>query len=389
MYLYGNHLGDGLNLARFVTGLVPYGVIGSPGSADSVITVAAHTTKNCWTSVNGNTYCWSPLPTLDDIAPFSSHGPLRNGKQKPDLSAPGNGIAAGRSAAATIQTELIVADGVHTMLAGTSMSAPHVTGTVALLLAQPAWSNATPSAIRQRLQSTARTDAFTGAVPNATWGFGKLNAAAALAPLTSLVVTHPPKGYFMPPGKPDSVTVVLGGMTADSVTIDLSLNGGASYTVPLGTLYGVAPGSPRSLSFFVESAWITLQAKVRATARNATTTQTGTSDSLFMIEAPVGVEALGADIAPRLALDPSRPNPFNPITTIGFEIATQGPASLRIFSAQGALIRTLVDEPLHAGRYRAVWDGRDSQGRPAASGVYFSELQADGGRLVRKMSLLK
>ena len=128
---------------------------------------------------------------------------------------------------------------------------------------------------------------------------------------------------------------------------------------------------------------------VRATARNATTTQTGTSDSLFMIEAPVGVEALGADIAPRLALDPSRPNPFNPITTIGFEIATQGPASLRIFSAQGALIRTLVDEPLHAGRYRAVWDGRDSQGRPAASGVYFSELQADGGRLVRKMSLLK
>ncbi|HET9951127.1 MAG TPA: S8 family serine peptidase [Candidatus Eisenbacteria bacterium] len=389
MYLYGNQLGNGANIARWVTGLVPFGVIGSPGSADSVITVAAHTTKACWTSVNGNSYCWNPLPALDDIAPFSSHGPLRNGKLKPDLSAPGNGVAAGLSAAASLQTELVVPDGVHVMLAGTSMSTPHVVGAVALLLAQPAWSGATPSAIRQRLQSTARSDAFTGTLPNATWGYGKLNAAAALAPLTTLLVTHPPKGFFMPPGKPDSVTVVLGGMTADSVTIDLSLNGGASYSVPLGTLHAVAPGAPRSLSFFVDPAWSTLQAKVRCTARNATTTQTGTSDSLFAIQAPVGVEELGVDALPRLALDPSRPNPFNPTTTIGFEIAKPGRATLRIFSAQGALIRTLVDEPLRAGRYRTVWDGRDGRGRPASSGVYFSELQADGTRLVRKMSLLK
>ena len=280
-------------------------------------------------------------------------------------------------------------DGVHLVLSGTSMSAPHVTGTVALLLAQPAWSNGTPSAIRQRLQSTARTDAYTGVVPNSTWGYGKLNAAAALAPLTTLLVSHPPKGFYMPPGKPDSVTVVLGGMTADSVTIALSLNAGASYTIPLGTLYGVSPGVPRTLSFFVDPAWSTIQAKVRGTARNATTTQTGTSDSLFAIQAPVGVEALGVNAVSRLALDPSRPNPFNPTTAIGFEIAKPGRATLRIFSAQGALIRTLVDETLRAGRYRTIWDGRDGQGRGAASGVYFSELQADGTRLVRKMSLLK
>jgi subtilisin family serine protease len=389
IYIAANQLGDGLNLARWVAGLAPFGTIGSPGSADSVITVAAHTTKACWTSVDGNTYCWSPVPTLNDIAPFSSHGPLRNGKLKPDLSAPGNGVAAGRSASATFQTQLVVPDGVHVMLSGTSMSAPHVAGTVALMLAQPAWSNATPSAIRQRLESTARTDAFTGAIPNATWGYGKLNAAAALSPLTSLVVTHPPKGFFMPPGKPDSVTVVLGGMTADSIAFDLSMNGGASYPVHLGTLFAVPPGAPRSLVFFVDPAWSTIQAKVRATARNAVSTQSGTSDSLFAVQAPVGVEVLDADLVSRVGLDPSRPNPFNPTTTIGFEIATPGRTTLRIFSAQGALIRTLVDEPLREGRYRVLWDGRDGEGRPAASGVYFSELRADGTRLVRKMSLLK
>jgi len=391
MYISASDLGDGSKLARWVTGLVPFGVIGSPGSADSVITVAAHTTKACWASVDGNTYCFDPLPVLNDIALFSSHGPLRNGALKPDLSGPGNGVAAARSAAATFQNPYVVPDGVHVVMSGTSMSTPHVTGTVALLLAQPAWANAKPSAIRSRLQATARTDGFTGTVPNATWGSGKLNAAAALAPLTSLQITHPAKGFYMPPGKPDSVTVVLGGMTADSVTIDLSLDGGSSYTIPLGTLYGVAPGPPRSASFFVEPAWSTDQAKVRATARNAATTQTGVSDSLFLVRAPVGVDVdpLGTSALPRVALDQGQPNPFNPMTTIGFELARPGRATLRVYSVRGTLVRTLVDKALPAGRYHTTWDGRDETGRAVGSGVYLSELRADGKRLTRKLSLLK
>ncbi len=388
-YIFGNSLGNGSQLARIVGGLVADGVIGSPGSADSVITVAAHTTKDCFPSVDGNSYCWNPLPVLDAIAPFSSHGPLRNGSLKPDISGPGNGITAGRSAAASYPIELIAPDGVHANLAGTSMAAPHVAGAVALLLAQPEWANARPSAIRQRLQSTARTDAFTGAVPNVTWGYGKLDVPAAVAPLATLAIPYPPRGHQMAPGTIDSVTVVVTGMTADSVTLELSLDGGANYSVPLGTLYGVPSGVPTDLDFNVESAWTTTEAKVRGTARNSVTTVTATSDSLFIIQNPVGVDEAGAPLVRRLTLERNRPNPFNPSTSIYFETAKAGRASLRVYSVRGTLVRTLVDAPLPAGRYRSTWDGRDERGHEVGSGVYVTELRAEGKRLTQKMSLLK
>jgi subtilisin family serine protease len=388
-YIYANSLGDGTQLARIVAGLLPDGVIGSPGSADSVITVAAHTTKDCFPSVNGNSYCWTPQPVLDAIAPFSSLGPLRDGTLKPDLSGPGNGVTAGRSAAASYPVELIAPDGVHANLAGTSMAAPHVTGAIALLLAQPEWANARPSAIRQRLQSTARADAFTGSVPNTTWGYGKLDVAAAVAPLATLAIPYPPRGHQMAPGTTESVTVVVTGMTADSVTVALSLDGGASYSVPLGTLYGVPSGVPTDLTFEVQSAWTTTEAKVRGVARNAVTTATATSDSLFIIQNPVGVDEAGVPVAKRLTLERNRPNPFNPSTSIVFEIAKAGRASVRVYNVQGALVRTLVEAPLPAGRYRSTWDGRDAQGRAVGSGVYVTELRAEGKRLTQKMSLLK
>ena len=92
---------------------------------------------------------------------------------------------------------------------------------------------------------------------------------------------------------------------------------------------------------------------------------------------------------PRFALAPNAPNPFNPITTIRFELAQTGPASLRVYSAQGRLVRTLVNGRLAAGAYRVRWDGKDDAGHGAATGVYFYELKEGARSLTRRMSLLK
>jgi subtilisin family serine protease len=389
MYLYGDHLGNGAALARFAQGLSFGGVVGSPGSADSVITVGAHVTKECWTAVDGSRYCWNPTPTVNSIASFSSQGPRRDGALKPDLTAPGFGVVSTKSSLYNPGTPLIAQDGVHHIEAGTSMSSPHVTGSVAILLAQAAWAGKSPSAIKERLRSTARSDAFTGSVPNDVWGYGKLDIQAAAAPLFLATVTHPAKGAQIPPGKPDSVTVVVGGATADSVEFDLSTDGGTTYPVRLGTLYAVTPGPPRSLSYFVEGSYSTLQAKVRATAHAGAATYAASSDSLFLISAPAAVEVDASSPRPRFALAANSPNPFNPVTTIRFELAESGRASLRVFSAQGRLVRTLVDERLPAGGYRVRWDGKDGGGHGVASGIYFYELNEGTRSLTRRMSLLK
>jgi subtilisin family serine protease len=389
MYLYENALANGAAaLAKWNQGLAFGGVVGSPGDADSIITAAAHVTKDCWDSIDGLSYCWNPRPTLNAIASFSSQGPRRDGVQKPDLSAPGFGVTSTLSADYIASTPLIATDGVHVNFAGTSMSAPHITGATALLLARSEWATSTPSKIKARLRSTARTDAFTGSVPNATWGYGKLDIGAALAIPLTLAVPRPPKGTLYVTGRQDSVNVALTGFTADTIDISLSLDGGATYPISLGSLFDVPSIGQPGLKFYIDVSYMTTQAKVRAVARKGATVLTSFSDSLFAIGVPTAVQE-SPGVPARFALHPNTPNPFNPSTEIHFELDRAGPATLRIYSVNGALVRTLVDHPLPAGHYHARWDGTDSGGRPVGSGIYVYRLSENGRNLSRKMSLLK
>jgi minor extracellular serine protease Vpr len=179
MYLHQSQLGGGAP-ARWVQGLMRNGVIGSPGTADSVITVGAHTTRSSWTSINGSTYSYGGSTVLDALAPFSSAGPRRDGVRKPDLSAPGHGIMSPKSSDYAAGTNGISPDGVHVLMSGTSMAAPHVTGAVALLLQRSSWAGSGPTSLRDRLRATGRGDSYTGALPNDGWGFGKLDVTAAV-----------------------------------------------------------------------------------------------------------------------------------------------------------------------------------------------------------------
>ncbi|HEU4364714.1 MAG TPA: FlgD immunoglobulin-like domain containing protein, partial [Candidatus Krumholzibacteria bacterium] len=84
------------------------------------------------------------------------------------------------------------------------------------------------------------------------------------------------------------------------------------------------------------------------------------------------------------------PNPFNPTTTISYDVPAPGAeVRLRVYDVRGRLVRDLVSEFKQAGRYSAVWDGVDRNGNGVASGVYFAQMRAGGFVMARKLVLLK
>jgi flagellar hook assembly protein FlgD len=70
------------------------------------------------------------------------------------------------------------------------------------------------------------------------------------------------------------------------------------------------------------------------------------------------------------------PNPFNPATTIKFELPKASDVRLDVYNILGQKIRTLVDRYLPAGIYRVTFDGRGDDDQPLASGVYLYRLKA-------------
>ena len=169
--------------------------IGIPGTAHYVVTVGAYVTKTFWRGMNGQEYGYTAL--LGGIASFSSRGPTRDGRVKPDVVAPGSLIASARSNA--IPERPSDPDAFHRILAGTSMAAPHVAGTIALMLQYSP--NLQATQLPAILSSTARRDAQTGLLETGSpiWGFGKIDARTATGfSRVSLIVDGLPLGATLP-----------------------------------------------------------------------------------------------------------------------------------------------------------------------------------------------
>ena len=94
------------------------------------------------------------------------------------------------------------------------------------------------------------------------------------------------------------------------------------------------------------------------------------------------------------ALLPNYPNPFNPETWIPYQLANPADVTLRIYSADGHLVRTLMLGKQSAGIYHsrhraAYWDGKNEFGEPVASGIYFYTLSAGKFTATRPMVIRK
>jgi len=91
----------------------------------------------------------------------------------------------------------------------------------------------------------------------------------------------------------------------------------------------------------------------------------------------------------KYALQQNFPNPFNPRTTIHYELPNQELVKIIIFNLLGHQVKRLVDGFRGAGVNSIVWDATNDHGQPVSAGIYIYQLQAGGFLQTRKMILLK
>lgn len=109
------------------------------------------------------------------------------------------------------------------------------------------------------------------------------------------------------------------------------------------------------------------------------------------VSSPGTITAAADDSHPsQFALHANAPNPFNPTTTVVFDLPEPVDVSLQVYDVSGRLVRTLVDHRrMSAESHRVEWDGRADNGGSVASGVYFYRLRAGHFAESRKMVLMK
>jgi spore coat protein A len=88
-------------------------------------------------------------------------------------------------------------------------------------------------------------------------------------------------------------------------------------------------------------------------------------------------------------LDQNTPNPFNPVTTIRFQLTASSPVDLKIYNVAGQEVRTLASRSFPAGLHSLEWDGKDNSGTSVPSGVYFYQLRSGEFTQQKKMLMLK
>ncbi|HEX5003025.1 MAG TPA: S8 family peptidase [Bacteroidia bacterium] len=148
---------------------------------DNVITVGNFGNRNMYVDVNGNTYS-DPTTIPGDLALSSSWGPTRDGRIKPDITAPG-GIMLSCGVLSLLQqwalqpgnAPKVAQGGYHFRDGGTSSSSPVVAGIAALFLEQNPGADA--AAVKNAIIQCAVQDTFTGNnLPDNQWGYGKVHA---------------------------------------------------------------------------------------------------------------------------------------------------------------------------------------------------------------------
>lgn len=164
--------------------LVP-GRVSDVASTTGVIVTGVHVALDSFKNMNGATEDFSVEGAIGELWYRSSGGPTRDGRVVVDVTAAGQNVPASLGTGSWFSDltfrHLMPQDGEgkYIRFGGTSAAGPIVAGAIALMLQMNP--TLTTDQVREILHATATTDEFTGAVPNADWGYGKLNIEGAVA----------------------------------------------------------------------------------------------------------------------------------------------------------------------------------------------------------------
>jgi hypothetical protein len=187
-------------------------------------------------------------------------------------------------------------------------------------------------------------------------------------------------------------------LTADGVSVPACFyaeQGGGGDSLAAGLLIDNTSGDGSRIAFL----GFGFEAAVRPGSDTTYATRSEVMESILeWLEGPVGIgpgdETPEGGLPKSYGLSQNFPNPFNPRTTIAFDIpgdvgGKQVPVSLTIYDLRGRVVRVLLEREFPPGRHQVMWDGKRDSGGRAASGVYLYRLAVAGRDFTRKMLLLQ
>lgn len=369
---------NGPRVPAFVRGRRESGTLSEPANARNALSVAATVSRNCWISASrADSVCSEPPGVVGELVFYSSTGPTPDGREKPEVAAPGDGIA---SALSESMAEAIAAqrnmplrltpDGRHWISSGTSMAAPHVAGALALLLERAP--ELTPELARERLRATGRPLA----APVGTYVGPSLDLArflrmpGGLGQVALSVVPGPRARFDWSPVATDGVAARFRVARGRSPHGPFDVVGGLdSPFPPTGTLVLEDGPLEPGRSYFYRLSVVDVEG----------------------VDLPL--DTLGVTIpgSPRLSLSGPRTNPGPlPVRLTLFlpEVSSTTEWRVEIFDAQGRRVaRAGAGEwGPGAAELPLTWEGGTTRGQRIAGGVYFARLTA--GREQRSVKLI-
>ncbi len=112
-------------------------------------------------------------------------------------------------------------------------------------------------------------------------------------------------------------------------------------------------------------------------------------DNLRIVNEAIAVEAEIVTETKPFRLDQNHPNPFNPSTSISFQIPLKETVCLEVYNVSGRLVKTLKNGEMQPGFHTLTWNGSNDQGLAVSSGVYFYTLKTDSFISTKRMVMLK